>query len=171
MIREVVENSDILKAKTIVSKIDDNSKRIARDLCDTLRFNWSQGRIAMSISANQIGENERIVAISEGVGKNIHVLFNPCITFRRETQEFWEDNLSRPLKMFKTEKAFIVGVKFQNEFGKECSVTVRHLPSALIQQEISNLDGVLPEERATAEVDVCLKKFNPKFLEGISTDS
>ena len=73
------------------SPIDENSLRIAQDLCDTLRFNWEEGRSCCSLSANQIGENQQILVVSAHIGGEIRALFNPKIIQFKQEMDFWEE--------------------------------------------------------------------------------
>ncbi len=154
MIRDIVKDSDILKWPSFDSPVDSNSLCIAKDLEDTIKHGWRQGSTAVSLSANQIGERERVIAVADGIGKEIIVMFNPQIASKREEQTYWEENFCRPNILYKTERAYNICVEYQIADGREVRVFYQGRLAALIQQEIDNLNGILPEERGLIDVEV-----------------
>ena len=160
MIRKIISENEILKAPTLTSKIDAKSLSIALDICQTLQNCWAEGRRCLSVSANQIGENEKIIAIAEKIGGKIHVFYNPSYRPLRGEWEFWEDNLSRPKQMFMVRRAFEIVVEYQFNGKTFKNVHLKGQTAALFQQEVDNLNGILPEERAIALADVEIKSKN-----------
>lgn len=145
------------------SPIDENSLRIAQDLCDTLSFNWEEGRSCCSLSANQIGENQQILVVSAHIGGEIRALFNPKIIQFKQEMDFWEDNMCRPRMLYKNLRAFEICVKFQDEGAHWQSVWLSGKLAGIIQQEIDNLNGILPELRAVASVECGIKSKKQHF--------
>lgn len=166
MIRRIVTDNETLKSLTFDSPVDGNSLCVARDLVDTMVYNWNLGRVATSISANQIGEAERIIAVAESRGDDIVVMFNPKITSKKEEQTYWEDNFCRENILFKNDRAYEIWVNYQIANGQEVRVNYRGKMAALIQQEIDNLNGILPEERASADVQLAPRKPKDNVLGG-----
>ncbi len=164
MFRRIVTDKKSLKQENYISPIDGDSFCIARDLVDTMIYNWNQGRVATSISANQIGEHERIIAVAENRGSEITVMFNPCITMKREEQTYWEDNFCRENKLYKNERAYEINVTYFLKDCREVSVNYRGKMAALIQQEIDNIEGILPEERASMVTVLAPRKPSGKIF-------
>lgn len=158
MIRRIVTEQKELKKANYVSPIDGNSLCVASDMIDTMIYNWNKGRVATSISANQIGEHERIIAVTENRGDDIVLMFNPRITMKKDEQTYWEDNFCRENMLYKNERAYEINVKYYLRNAREVSVNYRGKMAALIQQEIDNLDGILPEERALMSTELAPRK-------------
>lgn len=148
MNKPISTDVNLLKTPTFVSPINENSIRIAQDLADTLMYNWAQGRVSCSLSANQIGERESIIVVCEKIGGNIITMFNPQIKEKREEMDYWEDNMCRPQMLFKNQRAYEVLVGFQDARGYSQRAWFSGKLAGIIQQEIDNLNGILPEERA-----------------------
>lgn len=160
MIREIVQESQMLKKPTVQAGSDERCLIIAKDLADTLRACWSEGRICCSLSANQIGESVRIIALAKHIGGEIFCMFNPKIVLKKEEMDYWEDNACRPKMMYKVDRAYEIAVSYQDANGSQEKVWLSGKLSGLVQQEVDNLNGILPEERATAQVECQLKKKN-----------
>ncbi len=164
MVKDIVFDNEKFKQPVIETPFDVQSVCAASDMKDTLRYHWSNGRICKSLSSNQIGLNVRAIALAERIGGKISVMFNPNIILSKGEQEFWEDNLFRPEKMFKVLRSYEICVQFVAESGKNMMAHYSGETAALIQQEIDNLNGSLPEERQIIDADVQLKPPRPDLL-------
>lgn len=154
MIKPIINNKELLSRPAIESPVDSCSLCIALDLKDTLKYAWANGSAACSISATEIGESEAIIAISNVIGGDILVMFNPKIISHSDKITFWEDNLTVPNKLLKNERAHNITVDYQTENGDWQTATYTGKLACLIQQEVDNLLGSLPETRAISSVDI-----------------
>ncbi|KNC47917.1 polypeptide deformylase [Thecamonas trahens ATCC 50062] len=114
-----------------------------------------------AIAAPQIGVSKRFVALdlgSSAEGTDLadlaaagpFTIFNPAIVWRSdETMTLWDNCLSFPWLMVRTQRAVSISVTFQDADG--VTHTAQALPPALselLQHELDHLDGVLALDKA-----------------------
>ncbi len=162
MVKEIVFEKEMLKKVCSHSSVNEASVLIAQNLVDTLFHCWEMGRKACSLSANQIGEFEEIIVISDKIHGNPMVMFNPQIIDCKESMDFWENNMCRPNMLYKNERAYSILVSFQDEKARWQKCWFSGKMSGIIQQEIDNLHGILPEKRATDFIE-CVETIKNAF--------
>jgi len=102
----------------------------------------------LGISANQVGINKRVCAVSAD-GK-IWIMFNPYITYRSETvSNLLEGCLSYPGLYVKIPRAETIRVRFQAIGGQHTEQEVTGLTSVCIQHELDHLDGIVYTDRVS----------------------
>eukprot|EP01112_Ceratiomyxa_fruticulosa_P002585 TRINITY_DN1271_c0_g1_i2.p1 TRINITY_DN1271_c0_g1~~TRINITY_DN1271_c0_g1_i2.p1 ORF type:complete len:188 (+),score=38.29 TRINITY_DN1271_c0_g1_i2:148-711(+) len=142
-----------------VSKRVDNVKDAAflevKDrLFETLeRFRRENG-FGRGISAIQIGEAVRLIALN--LGKGTFSVINPEITYKsEETFTMLDDCFSFPLLLVKVRRHKRISITYTNDEGKR--VEWNHIDQAsseLLQHEINHLDGVLAVDLAEKPSDI-----------------
>ena len=167
MIKEPIFEKSYLKNPVADSPIDSTSACVAKDMSDTLNYFRQHGSGVSYICANQIGDNERIVAVFDSANNKMKFLYNPEIYTKRELQDYWEESLSRPGRLYNVKCYFEVVVYYFDENGSRKHMICNVKTAALIQSAISTLDGVLPEERASecAIIENVVKILNDSALE------
>lgn len=165
MIKSILMDNKQLKQPSFISPVNEGSLNIAKNLIDTLMFCWGQGRVSCSLSANQIGENEKIIVVAEKLGGEIISMFNPEIKESKEEMDYWENNMCRPNMLYKNERAYKVLVSFQDEKARWQKCWFSGKMSGIIQQEIDNLNGILPEERAIDALECVERRKNQSELQ------
>ena len=150
MIHSIIQQINLLREKSHISKIDMNSLRIAQTLKDSLIDTWQKNSPGFAISAPQIAEFERIIAIAED-GHNpdaIRVMFNPLIVEQSGKQIFWESCLSFPCEAGLTERPHKVVVQYYDENGCQQEIFRKGLPAIVLCHEIDHLNGNLFQDIA-----------------------
>lgn len=143
MIHSVIQQINLLREKCHISRIDQNALRIAETLKDTLVNTWQSDTPGFAISAPQIAEFERIIAVAED-GHNpdaISVMFNPLIIEQSGKQVFWESCLSFPYEIGLTERPHKVVVQYYDENGCQQRIFRKGLPAIVLCHEIDHLNG------------------------------
>ena len=79
MIKKPIFEKSHLKNPVADSPIDSTSACVAKDMSDTLNYHRQQGSGVSYICANQIGDNERIVAVFDSANNKMKFLYNPEI--------------------------------------------------------------------------------------------
>jgi len=97
----------------------------------------------IGIAANQCGVFHRVILVRKDVRGPITVMINPAIIGTEDTQVIDDGCLSIPGYTYKTTRAKLVGVTWQDISGKEYSDNFMGIESAIIQHEIDHLDGTL----------------------------
>jgi len=151
--------SEILKKKTkIVKTIDDEIKKIVRDMFETM-YKYS----GIGLAANQVGIDLSIVVI-DLKDKNIApmVLINPEIKFLDNKKKVLEEGcLSFPGYYDKVCRRNKIQVKFLDISGKEQKIVAEDLLSRVIQHEVDHLRGVLFIQRMSF---LRLAKFLSQYI-------
>ena len=113
----------------------------------------------------QAVENENIIVVAEKLGGEIMPMFNPEIKECKEEMDYWENNMCRPNMLYKNERAYKVLVSFQDEQARWQKCLFSGKMSGIIQQEIDNLNGILPEERAIDALECVERRKNQSELQ------
>ena len=123
-----------------VEKVDDNIRRLAADMGETMYKAPGVG-----LAAPQVGEPIRMVVIDISEEKNdLHVLVNPEITSRsEEIKECEEGCLSLPGLYEKVKRPSFVTVKAQDLKGEFFEMQCDELMSVCVQHELDHLDGIV----------------------------
>jgi peptide deformylase len=138
------KNSDLLRKKSVaVKRIDSQTRRLIRDLKDTLLDNPGAG-----LAAPQIGVHERVVVVrfgqDDGEMDPPIALINPVIVKTGEPAKGFDGCLSIPnLFSWETLRPEWLQFSAMNERGKLFSLIVDGIDARLVHHEIDHLDGVL----------------------------
>ncbi len=130
----------ILRKKTkIVKAITSDTKKLIRDMIETMKKNNGIG-----LAANQVGIPLRILVISskdKNKKNNDIALINPVI--EKKSGKIYEEEgcLSFPGIYLKIKRANYVKVKAVNDRGKIITIEADGLISRALQHEIDHLDG------------------------------
>ncbi|MEC4768601.1 pyridoxal-phosphate dependent enzyme [Halomonas sp. CUBES01] len=148
-IRTILTEGDP-RLRAISQPIEDITSHIAKvisELHATLADFRARTGYGRAISAPQIGEPLRIVAVQ--LGGRPFTLINPVIVWRsEETQPVWDDCMSVPNHIAHVKRHASISLTYQNESSKTCHW--HHLSASLaelIQHEVDHLDGVLMVDR------------------------
>lgn len=139
----------ILRVKsTKVAKVDEKTKKLVRDLIDSMRANHGVG-----LSAPQLSVLKRVLIYeytkpegSKSKDKSIplKVLINPeIIKASKKTKVDEEGCLSFPDLYGQVERSTGIRVKALNDRGKEIEFDAKGLEARIIQHEVDHLNGVL----------------------------
>jgi peptide deformylase len=147
-----------------VKHFDENIQTLADDMVETLRAAPGVG-----LAAPQIGVSERLIIVEFGderddtIPKQLFVLANPEIVEESEEAEFGvEGCLSVPGLVGEVERAKIITVQAQNQFGKKTRIRASGWLARIFQHEIDHLNGVLFIDRAEK-----IWKPDPEEMENI----
>lgn len=138
-ILEIKKYSDPLLSKRSqpVEKITNDIKKLIKDMVETMMKNGGAG-----LAANQVGQLKRIITIQ--TEKEPLELINPIIIRRSKEIEIAEEGcLSFPGLWLKIKRAREVGVRAQDEGGREVQISAQGLQARILQHEIDHLDGIL----------------------------
>lgn len=128
-----------LKAKSEEVKIiDDEIKRLIKDLWDT--FYDTDG---IGLAAPQIGVNKRVIIVDLRDGMDPIILINPVIKRKFGAQESEEGCLSYPGYYGYLERPKMVIVKGLNEEGEEVKYKGTELLCRALCHEIDHLNGIM----------------------------
>jgi len=139
-----------------VQTIDENTRRLADDLLETMYANQGIG-----LAAEQIDRTERVCVMDLSqagdredarLEENDHVampmvLVNPAITAMEGKQLGSEGCLSFPEIYVDVQRADLVTVTYQDLENQKLIVKVTGLLARVLQHEIDHLDGVLFVDR------------------------
>jgi peptide deformylase len=130
------------KVATPVERIDDDLRRLADDMLETM-----YEAPGIGLAAPQVGVSRRLVVIdvSEKDGEKAPlVLINPQILHRADEMSVYEEGcLSIPDVKVEIERPSEVEVRFLDRNGKEHIVRADGLLATAVQHEIDHLDGRL----------------------------
>ncbi|MCS7051290.1 MAG: peptide deformylase [Thermomicrobium sp.] len=146
----ITEGDPRLRQKAVrIRTIDDEVRRLAQDLWDTVRAARGLG-----LAAPQIGVLRRIIVVAvppdyveEGDPGAELTLVNPEIVRSSGRQVGVEGCLSIPGWYGEVPRAMHVTVKALNLEGREVRVKARGLVARVLQHEIDHLDGILFVDR------------------------
>lgn len=154
-IRRILQLGDpVLRA---ISEPAAETRAVLDDLRDTLHeFQRTHG-FGRGISAVQIGEAVRVIYIEfEGQAYSI---CNPTISWTSdETFEMWDDCFSFPHLMVRLRRFVGIGLRYFDEFGRECELESSDALSELLQHELDHLDGILAVDRAIDRDSFCTRE-------------
>lgn len=163
-----------LKEKSVkVTSFDESFVALVKDLADTNNVNMGVG-----LAAPQIGEQSRVVIIDcsklgveytnpepveELENSQLLVLVNPELNLSGPRHSWKEACLSVPGVSGMVERSQYVNLKFQNYYGKECTLDLDWPLSGVVQHECDHLDGILYVNRMRGlSRSMLLKKFAKK---------
>ena len=133
----------ILRGRSLeVDKIDDDIRRLVRDMLETMYKIDGIG-----LAACQVGAPKRIVVIDTSRGEDKRqamVFMNPEI-ISKKGEEISEEGCLSFVTKIKTEikRATEVVIKAINLEGKEFKIVAKDLLARVIQHEIDHLNGIL----------------------------
>ena len=132
-----------------------STRKIVRDLRDTLADFRSRHRFGRGIAAPQIGAKVRIIYIQLD---KLGPLINPRITKRSERKSaLWDDCFSFPDILVRVKRNRRIEVSYQDGAGARKKLRATGGLSELLQHEIDHLNGVLAIDRAISTKHVILR--------------
>ncbi len=152
---------EILRKKSAsIENVDDNVKKLAKDLLDTMYKSNGIG-----LAAVQIGILKRILVIdvsTKDEKKNPLCFINPKIkNFSDEKSVYEEGCLSIPDTFIEIERPKICEVEYIDINGKLKNIECDGLLSTCLQHEINHLDGKLIIDNLTKlKRDIIIKKIS-----------
>ncbi len=140
------------------------ARLVADDLRDTLHDFRIRHGFGRGIAAPQIGAPIRMVYIETGEPL---LLVNPeIVDVGTEDFAVWDDCFSFPGLMVHVQRAYSIGIRYQDIAGDRHELQVEGELAELLQHEIDHLDGVLAVDRATGLDPFCLKEeWNRHYAE------
>lgn len=125
------------KVAVPVAKIDDNIRRLAADMAETM-----YEAPGIGLAATQVDVHKRLVVIDISEEKNqLQVFVNPSLERCSGLQLGEEGCLSVPGIYDKVERAEQVTVRYLDLDGKERTLAAEGLLAVCIQHEIDHLNG------------------------------
>ena len=142
-----------------VVEIDDEVKKLARDMLDTM-----YAAPGIGLAATQLGDMKRVVVMDlakDGEPPAPIVMVNPeILKFSDETVTTEEGCLSIPELYYDVERPAEVTVRYTDLDGKEVTTEATDRLAVCMQHEIDHLDGVLYiDYLSRLKRDRVLKKF------------
>lgn len=137
------------KAKP-VEEFDQDLRLLVDDMIETMRDAPGVG-----LAAPQIGISKRVIVIEFGddeddtLPKQLYVMVNPEIVFESDEKIAGiEGCLSVPGLVGEVDRAQVVTVQGQNQFGKKIKIRAQGWLARIFQHEIDHINGVLYTDRA-----------------------
>ncbi len=158
--------SQILKKKAqAVEKVDENIRRLAQDMAETM-----YAAPGVGLAAPQVGHSLRLIVLDVTKAdepKNLMVLINPQIV-NAEGECTWEEGcLSVPDCNEEVKRMKKVAVRFQDLGGEEAIIVGEGLLSVALQHEIDHLDGILFIDRLSRiKRDLLKRRLKKESKEG-----
>ena len=142
-----------------VDKIDDEVKKLAKDMLDTM-----YAAPGIGLAAPQVGALQRVVVMDlakDGTPPDPIVMINPeILKFSDETVVTEEGCLSIPDLYYEVERPASVTVKYTNLNGETVTRDADDRLAICVQHELDHLDGVLYiDYLSRLKRDRVLKKF------------
>jgi peptide deformylase len=142
-----------------VDKIDDDVKKLAKDMLDTM-----YAAPGIGLAAPQVGALKRVVVMDlakDGTPPAPIVMINPeILKFSEETVVTEEGCLSIPDLYYEVERPASVTVKYTNLEGETITQDAEDRLAICVQHELDHLDGVLYiDYLSRLKRDRVLKKF------------
>lgn len=142
-----------------VVEIDDEVKKLARDMLDTM-----YAAPGIGLAATQLGDMKRVVVMDlakDGEPPAPIVMVNPeILKFSDETVTTEEGCLSIPELYYDVERPAEVTVRYTDLDGKEVTREANDRLAICVQHELDHLDGVLYiDYLSRLKRDRVLKKF------------
>ncbi|MDE2439765.1 MAG: peptide deformylase [Betaproteobacteria bacterium] len=127
------------KVAQAVAQIDDNIRKLAADMAETM-----YEAPGIGLAATQVDVHRRVVVIDVSEEKNqLLVFINPTL-FRCEGEQIGEEGcLSVPGIYDKVERAERVTVHYMDLEGKQQTMEAEGLLAVCIQHEIDHLNGIV----------------------------
>jgi len=142
-----------------IEKIDDEVKKLAHDMLDTM-----YAAPGVGLAAPQVGELKRLVVMDlspEGEKPDPIVMINPeILKFSDETEVSEEGCLSIPELYYEVERPAEVTVRYTDLDGNVVEREAKERLAVCVQHELDHLDGVLYiDYLSRLKRDRVLKKF------------
>jgi peptide deformylase len=142
-----------------VGKIDEDIKKLAKDMLETM-----YAAPGVGLAATQVGEMKRLVVMdlaAEGEEPAPKVMINPEITkVSEDTQTTEEGCLSIPELYYEVERPAEVTVRYTDLEGKVHEEEAKERYAVCVQHELDHLDGVLYiDYLSRLKRDRVIKKF------------
>jgi len=155
MLRQILRFPDPRLARPCAPvAADDEARRIAQDLEDTLRFEGGLG-----LAAPQIGENAAIIAVLDG--EDVRVLVNPRIIKRSGIKvTSYEECLSDPISIpeertvVPVDRDYSITVAAMTTAGEPFFLSAKAMLSFCLQHEIDHLNGLTIFDRLAKRIGV-----------------
>jgi len=150
-----------LREKSVeVTRVDKATKRLIRDLKDTLLTQPGAG-----LAAPQIGVHKRVVVVrfgqDEGEMQDPVALINPVILEAGESAKGFDGCLSLPgIVTWDTLRPTWMRLEALNEQGEKFEMRVEGIDSILVHHEIDHLDGVLFLDRVEDKNELYMRVKN-----------
>lgn len=138
------EDEVLRKKSKVVSKIDDRTLTLIKDMFDTM-----YDANGVGLAAPQIGILKRIVVVDIGDGPI--ALINPEIVEKRGEAKDLEGCLSVPGEQGTVIRPKYVKVKALNEKGEEIQLEGEDFLARAFCHEIDHLDGILYTDKLVSE--------------------
>jgi peptide deformylase len=151
-IREITTFPDeVLRRKAEpVEVFDEDLRKLVEDMIETMRVAPGVG-----LAAPQIGISKRLIVVEfgseddENIPEQLYVVANPEIVRQSdETIDGIEGCLSVPGVAGEVERAAVVTVRGQNQYGKKIKIRAQGWLARIFQHEIDHINGVLYTDRA-----------------------
>lgn len=141
------------KAKKI-TKIDENTVRLAHDMAETMRLGQGIG-----LAANQVGVLKRIIVIeADFENGQVLALINPKIAKKSRDKSIDKEGcLSFPDIFLDIKRSNRVKVKAKNVKGEKVIIDADGLLARALQHEIDHLNGILFYKRLPAMKRIAFK--------------
>lgn len=145
-----------------VRQVDDDVRRLVRDLFDTMYDAEGVG-----LAAPQVGVSRRVLVVDvpgeeeTGADRQVHALVNPVVAeFSADTERESEGCLSIPGIEEAVTRSARVTVQATSLDGEPVRIEARGLLARALQHEIDHLDGVLFIDRLSPfKRKIVLKKW------------
>jgi len=125
------------KVATRVQKVDDNIKRLVRDMAETM-----YEAPGIGLAATQVDVHKRVIVIDISETRDeLLALINPEIVESEGKKVCEEGCLSVPGIYDKVERAESVVVRYQDLEGEEKTIEADGLLAVCLQHEIDHLEG------------------------------
>jgi peptide deformylase len=122
---------------TPVAEVNDNIRRLIRDMADTM-----YAAPGIGLAATQVNVHQQVIVIDTSEAKNqLQVFINPRILSADGMQEYEEGCLSVPGIFEKVSRPEAVTVEALDADGKPFTLTTDGLLAVCIQHEIDHLKG------------------------------
>ncbi len=165
MVREVLIYPDpALKQKSKpVAKVDDQVKKLVKDMVDTLYAEEGVG-----LAAVQVGVSRRVLITdtsSKQEGERLRVFINPELVSAEGRTKYQEGCLSLPGEAEEIERFARVTVRALDEKGQPFEIDADGLLAIALQHEMDHLDGVLFVDRLSSVKRGLIRKRMLKVIE------
>lgn len=142
-----VENPILRRKAKRIEKIDEEIKKLAEDMLETMKFSNGVG-----LAAPQVGRSIRLVVVS--YDEKDYILINPEIIKREGESIDIEGCLSIPGVEIPVKRAEKILLRYQNLKGRILMMEVNGLLARIFQHEIDHLDGILIVDKIEEDVKV-----------------
>ncbi|MCS7202280.1 MAG: peptide deformylase [Dictyoglomus sp.] len=140
-----IENPILRKKAKKIERIDEEVKKLAEDMLETMKSYNGVG-----LAATQIGKNVRLIVVN--YDEKDYIFINPEIIKKEGENIDIEGCLSIPGVEIPVKRADKILLKYQNLKGRELIMEATDLFARIIQHEIDHLDGILIIDKIEEDV-------------------